>query len=29
VVQHFVHYIETHGRHVEYLHFLQTALHRS
>ena len=24
VVQHFVHCIETHGRHVEYLHFLQT-----
>lgn len=23
-VQHFVHCIETHGRHVEYLHFLQT-----
>ena len=24
VVQHFVHCIETHGRHVEYVHFLQT-----
>lgn len=24
VVQHFVHCIETHGRHVEYLKFLQT-----
>ena len=24
VVQHFVHCIETHGRHVEYLRFLQT-----
>ena len=24
MVQHFVHCIETHGRHVEYLHFLQT-----
>jgi hypothetical protein len=24
VVQHFVHCIETHGRYVEYLHFLQT-----
>ena len=23
-VQHFVHCIETHGRHVEYVHFLQT-----
>lgn len=24
VVQHFVHLIETHGRHVQYLKFLQT-----
>ena len=24
VVQHFVHCIETHGRHVEYMQFLQT-----
>lgn len=24
VVQHFVHCVETHGRHVEYLRFLQT-----
>ena len=24
VVQHFVHCIETHGRHVQYLRFLQT-----
>ena len=24
VVQHFIHCIETHGRHVEYLKFLQT-----
>ncbi|KAJ8786048.1 hypothetical protein J1605_006628, partial [Eschrichtius robustus] len=24
VIQHFVHCIETHGRHVEYLRFLQT-----
>ena len=27
VVQHFVHCIESHGKHVQYLRFLQTIVH--